>query len=450
MEYKNNIDRQLDEYSDLFDLHIQRGKSPETYTDDPIDHYMSEQLKVYNDYLGDDDMRELLRENLLDFFRQILPEFLMIQEKSQQELNMIETFFGGNIAEKRQQWGKIKSWLSFNYSKDDFNVEGYSKMFGGDEKTHEQIFEAMEQNWKDASEKKKRQAQNHQLYGRHDTNQSNDKRKIICIKQSDYQKREKIQQTALRYPILSEILKMIGREHEANYKEKDIAITRNIPILLRHAKTKQEIEGITTGDNLFALLPIEYGLMDEAVFYKKFANKELQQFSNKPPTQSRHKTEIVQSPTPRLEKGPIILAIDTSGSMYGEPMEISKALLTQIVLVARRQKRKCFIITFSVRAKYLEISRPSQYRKIEEFFANHFSGGTNGEEMFREAINALNQNNFSMADVLIISDFAFPLPKDSTAKRIKAEQKKGTHFYGLCIKGDIGEYSNYLNKDWTI
>lgn len=446
MEYNNDIDKQLDDYSDLFDIYIERGKIPEKYTDDPISHYMGEQLVAYNDYLGDEDMRELLRENLLDFFQQILPHFLMIQNRFQQELNMIETFFGSNLVEKRQQWEDVKLWLSSNYSRDDFNVAGYSKMFGDNEKTNEQIFDAMEQNWKFSSEQKRQRDLNKQLYGWQGNNQS----KIISISKTDYQTREKMRQTSFRYPALSEILKMIGREHEASYNEKDVAITRNIPILLRHAKIKQEIDGVTIGDNLLGLLPIEYALMDEAVFYKKFANKELQQFSNKPPTLSKQKTEIVQIPIPRLEKGPIILAIDTSGSMHGRPMEISKALLSQIVLVARRQKRKCFIITFSVRAQYIEISRPNQYRKVEEFFANHFTGGTDGEEMFREAINALNQDHYSMADVLVISDFEFSIPNESTIKKIKKEQKKGTRFYGLCIKGSVGEYCNYLDRHWII
>lgn len=148
--------------------------------------------------------------------------------------------------------------------------------------------------------------------------------------------------------------------------------------------------------------------------------------------------------------GPVILAIDTSGSMSGKPLEISKALLTRIMYLARKQKRKCFLITFSVRAKYLEITSPGQYSKVEEFFSGRFTGGTDGEEMFAAALKALQKGCFAMADVLIISDFQFPLPKPETTKSILTEQAKGTRFYGLCIGRYIGGYSKVLDKFWKI
>jgi len=84
-------------------------------------------------------------------------------------------------------------------------------------------------------------------------------------------------------------------------------------------------------------------------------------------------------------------------------------------MIARRQKRKCFLITFSVHAKYLDIARPSQYGQIDKFFENGNSGGTDGEEMFRAALKALEGKTYSMADVLIISNFIFSQPNADTA-----------------------------------
>ena len=247
-----------------------------------------------------------------------------------------------------------------------------------------------------------------------------------------------------------EIVRRIGREQESADEEQDTTRSSPLPILLRHAKTRQEVDGVTTGNDLSSLLPLEYTLMDEPVFYKKYASKELQQFACKPPTESRVKSEKATERKPRLDKGPIILAIDTSGSMGGQPLEIAKSLLLQIVAMARRQRRSCFLITFAVRARCLDIARPSQFRQLEAFFNDHFTGGTCGEEMLQAAFKALEGRTYSMADVLVISDFEFNLPQIATARRLRQEQAKGTRFYGLRIGRYQSGYEKVLDEMWTI
>ena len=224
--------------------------------------------------------------------------------------------------------------------------------------------------------------------------QSRLRKRLIGIGRRDYEDRRKLRATAFRYPELKDILRQIGREREAGTEEKDITELVDIPILLRHSSSKQEIDGVTVGNNLPNLLPSEYALMDEPVFFKKYVDRQLQQFRSKPPTVFKQKTEKIRRPEPRLESGPIILAIDTSLSMAGRPLDISHALLTQIIYLARKQRRKCFLINFSVRARYMEISRPGQYAKVEEFFSKRLTGGTDGEEMLKASFKALQKDSF--------------------------------------------------------
>ncbi len=61
------------------------------------------------------------------------------------------------------------------------------------------------------------------------------------------------------------------------------------------------------------------------------------------------------------------------------------------------------------------------------------TGGTDGEEMLKASFKALQKDSFSMADILIISDFIFPIPKKATAAKIQEEKLRGTRFYGLHI-----------------
>ena len=60
-----------------------------------------------------------------------------------------------------------------------------------------------------------------------------------------------------------------------------------------------------------------------------------------------------------------------------------------------------------------------------------------------QAIDALQAKDFCLADVLIISDFFFPLPIDKMHKRIETKHAKGTRYYGL----QIGETKNPYDKD---
>ena len=55
-----------------------------------------------------------------------------------------------------------------------------------------------------------------------------------------------------------------------------------------------------------------------------------------------------------------------------------------------------------------------------------------------------------MADVLIISDFYFPLPIEPTKKKMLVEHNKGTRFYGLKIDSTDKLYDKILDKTWNI
>jgi len=57
-------------------------------------------------------------------------------------------------------------------------------------------------------------------------------------------------------------------------------------------------------------------------------------------------------------------------------------------------------------------------------------GGIDGEEMLKDALRMLQTSNFSMADVLIISDFYFGVPRPKTRDKMNKERANGTRFYG--------------------
>ncbi len=55
-----------------------------------------------------------------------------------------------------------------------------------------------------------------------------------------------------------------------------------------------------------------------------------------------------------LERGPIIVALDTSGSMRGAPETIAKAIVLEALRTAEREHRGCKLIAFGAAGELVE------------------------------------------------------------------------------------------------
>ena len=124
------------------------------------------------------------------------------------------------------------------------------------------------------------------------------------------------ERTMKNHPAIRQLIRLLGKRSKDNLKY-DSASGINKKLLVSHS-TNSDITGITQGDNLNSLLPIEYCyLADDVlrpVFLERFAEKRLQVFD--------YKSEQTASNKNTREKvsgqGPFIVCVDTSGSMQGE------------------------------------------------------------------------------------------------------------------------------------
>ncbi len=448
------MEKQLARYSALFDEYLEKGVLPETdVSDDVLVAYLKEVLDdAGNRHLCETDMvwKELLRTSLMDFFRQMLLLFAPLEAEEEKELEYMEHFFGAELPTRRQMWTEVVEFVHREYPPSAVNLNGFIRLFTQTNIPHDAIFNAMQADWQNAC-LEKTESQKRELLERY---KKKYEQQSVEAGKRDYQEIAQSASIFYKYPLLKEIVELIGREKNVSHEEMDVTVTRYIPLLLSHCTAHMEVEGIKTGDDLQAVLPTEVALLSvpatEMLFYQKFANKELQLFSSKPLSIKREKTEEERKKTPRLQEGPIILSIDTSGSMSGKPERVAKSLMMQILQMAKRKRRKCFLITYSVRSRTLDISRPENWRQVKTFLKEEFTGGTDGEEMLKDTLKALRTEDYSMADVLIISDFCFPYPMGITESKIREEQAKGVRFYGLQIGYHSKEYNRLLDKVWYI
>lgn len=451
---KENFAQKLKDYDEAFDFYMDYGKLPDNLPQDDLLGGLIGQTIQDNPQLESQDplWTELLKEELMKFIEAMLLLFQPIEEYHRKEQAFIAVFVGGGIAQKRNMWGKAVKIIESQYKPEELNIEGYKEQLNekDSEEQAEIIMNAMGKEWKNASDEKVMKRKKKLIEG----NRLRWEHHIKEHGQSDYNDRCKIEKIFYSYPELKDLLRIIGREQPKRKDEMDDTVKLYLPLLPSPPKPAAEAEEVANGSDLQHLLPSETAILSErqteGLFYYKYATRQLQLFANRPKNESQFKTEHIQKKKPRLEKGPIIVAVDTSGSMSGRPMKIAYAVLLQLLRLARKQKRKVFLMSFSVRAKFLDLSLPRNWMRLNSFLEDHFSGGTNGEEMLNQAIKMLQSKTFGMADVLIISDFYFPLPIESTRNKMLEEHNKGTCFYGLKIDSTDRSYDKILDKTWNI
>ena len=275
-----------------------------------------------------------------------------------------------------------------------------------------------------------------------------------------------------RYPEIKEIVAKMGRVADANGKDR-LTIASGVDMKMEHS-AGSDIEGITVGDDLNSLLPMELAQYSdeemEGLFIYKYRTRKLQTF--------RYKSEM-SKPSRKLgfthasRKGPMIVCIDTSASMYGTPERISSTLVALLEQTAEDLQRDCYLIDFSVSTRAIDLMekrKANRLRKIGITVRDEFGmeseaknthlpfigGGTSAKKMMRQMFDLLDNDglHYVNADVLWITDFLIPDPPKEMLARFKEYRDMGTRFYGIRIIRDDDKADNfwqgYFNDIYTI
>ena len=221
---------------------------------------------------------------------------------------------------------------------------------------------------------------------------------------------------------LLKLAKIIGRSGSVDFKP-----SGHFP-----TAAKSDITGITIGDNLSSLLPSETALLScpatQPTFYHNYVEKRLQIFAS---------ASSGNAPVTHQD-GPVIICLDTSGSMRGEKVEIACNLTMAITIIAQRRKRDVLVVKYSDWHFLLKVTKLSRQREDLEKFLSSYQGCGNAEnELFRWLFKDIlpNEKAFYTADILCITDFGWTPLNDYTIKLIESFKRKGMIFYGLNVLG---------------
>ncbi|MCM2252175.1 MAG: VWA domain-containing protein [Ramlibacter sp.] len=141
-------------------------------------------------------------------------------------------------------------------------------------------------------------------------------------------------------------------------------------------------------------------------------------------------------PDKRLEMGPMLVCVDTSGSMQGGAEAVAKAVVLEAVRTAHAQRRACHLFAFSGPEEIVETELAVESESIvrlAEFMGQTFRGGTDVSGPLERALDKLGERHWQLADLLIASDGEFGATPAVAAQIQRAKEDLGLRIQGILI-----------------
>lgn len=264
----------------------------------------------------------------------------------------------------------------------------------------------------------------------------------------------KIHELIKKLPQVGEVARTIGRLREAD----NAVVTETRPIIkavsrvvedlqrVRQPDFREETEGVHRSADLPRMLPAETMLMRHPVGRKlwqarlaehKLATYQISGYDHE--IVRRTETEYVEGTETverKLERGPVIICLDTSGSMHGLPETVAKAISFELMRLAAAEQRKCYLYTFSgprdIEGRELSLDQDG-LKNIIGLLAMSFHGGTDISSPMREAVAKVSQAGWERADIMLVSDGEFSVPTDIQTMVNEAKRTKALRVHGLIV-----------------
>lgn len=235
------------------------------------------------------------------------------------------------------------------------------------------------------------------------------------------------------------LCKMIGSAQPSQKRRKALSIREqyNVDEVLDTEQVHEEIMGLKLAKELSLALPSELALLADpdldVLFDLKYLESNLMSFNMQGQDQGR----VIQDPQfkkqPLGQKGPMVVCLDTSGSMHGQPELIAKAIVLFLATQAMQSKRAMYIINFSTHLTALNLQHDHALDALIHFLSQSFHGGTDIVPAIEHAVDMLEQPHFQNADVVVVSDFIMGPLEEEMMDKIQCYKQQGNGFYAVAI-----------------
>lgn len=262
----------------------------------------------------------------------------------------------------------------------------------------------------------------------------------------------RLQKLLERLPTLRELVRVLGRM-QSSQDQKQASISQTIweSISRRVEELREEkspfvpaeARGIERSSSIARMLPSEAALLThptlKLLWHARRTEHTLLSYrleGTEWVSSAFDQTEEKAKEIPRLERGPIMVCLDTSGSMAGVPEHVAKALTLEVMRVAYQEKRACYLYAFSGPSDVVEHElslSPKGLTQLLSFLSMSFHGGTDISLPTTRALGRLQEEGWRRADVLLISDGEFAVPTHIRENVRKAKDESGLRVHGVLI-----------------
>ncbi|MEK8017638.1 MAG: VWA domain-containing protein [Candidatus Parabeggiatoa sp.] len=278
-------------------------------------------------------------------------------------------------------------------------------------------------------------------------------------------------------PQLKELVRTLGKMQISTEEEAIPVMAQLFEPVKRLSEELKEIQsplapmetrGITRSDDISRMLPSELVFLGhpqlKMLWHARRAEKALLTYRVEG-VLSEHiltENEVLESKPDkkeRLERGPIIVCLDTSGSMQGTPERVAKALTLEAMRVAHQEKRACYLYAFSGPEQVIEHQLELTEHGLTEFMAfliQSFHGGTDIQAPLEKAIAKRDTEDWKRADIMIVTDGEFSVPANIVELINKAKEKDKLRIHGVLVGGwnssAIEKLCNPVHRfsDWQV
>jgi hypothetical protein len=215
--------------------------------------------------------------------------------------------------------------------------------------------------------------------------------------------------------------------------------------LLRDPLEAAETRSLTRGGDISMMLPAEASLFAKGrslrvarlLFHARRAERALLSYARDgwAVLPASDVAPWIREVRPTAERGPILLCLDSSGSMRGAREAVAKALALECMRAARVQERGCYCFAFSGPAVIEEIelaSDPAGLARLFAFLERPFNGGSDLNAPLAACVGRLATAEWSNSDILIVSDGELRQPSEDVLRKIGgAKEALGLRIHGL-------------------
>lgn len=258
-----------------------------------------------------------------------------------------------------------------------------------------------------------------------------------------------------RLPELARLIRGLGRARLGELPDPARAVDAPVSAMARAPAALErvtrvpelpgETRGITRSGRVARMLPSEAALLLHPrlrlVWHARHAERCLLTYEDDDRLREQHPHPAPAwrpgpVPAPRQEMGPMLVCVDTSGSMGGGAEAVAKAVVLEAARSAHAQGRACLAYAFGGPGEVLEIELALDgdgIDRLTRFLGQAFRGGTDIGAPLERALACIEQAEWRQADLLIASDGEFGATRALAEALARAKAAWGLRVQGVLI-----------------